>query len=101
MIVNRTVHSKLSIPPSPRPHLDLFEDPSQLGVVCICERPEVGSVDARAGLAAGADVIIDVVALRGQDPHTAAVEPVLARVAADVEPDGGEGGGELVMLSPV
>jgi len=43
-------------------------------------------IHRRAIQAVRAGVLIDVVRLRLQDAHTAAVEPVLASVAANVKP---------------
>ena len=90
--ITQAPNPRVETPPDPRwPHLDLFEDAPQLGVVGVRQRPEVGPVDARVGITPGTHVVVDVISFRGQDAHAAAVEPVLARVTADVEP--GDGGG--------
>lgn len=88
------------------PHLDLFEDAFELAVAPLSEGGEVGPVDGGLGRAAGAEVVVDLVSLRGEDTHTAAVKPVLAPVTADVEPDekqrsGAEpGGGQSPPTNP-
>lgn len=65
--------------------LELADELAELLVVQRAESPHVGVVEGGLWVAVGARVLVDPLGLRLEDPDAAAVEPVLAPVAADVE----------------
>lgn len=68
-------------------HLKGAQRPPQALKVLVGERREDGH-GVLGGLALRTHVLVDVVGLALQDAHAAPVVPVLATVAADVEPAG-------------